>query len=269
MPRFPLSSLRLAPGRVAPGLPACLLTVAFAMAAPAAGAQGLEFKPGESQWGIGLGANLQNDRYRDMGDETQGIPLIYFENHWVRVMGPSVELKLPSAGPVSFKVKARYAMDGYEASDSPYLVGMAERKSSAWVGGEAVWRTPLVNLSAEVLTDASGHSEGHQFRLQADRRFAVGRFSFTPRVAAVQLDEEYVGYYYGVNASEVRVGRPRYEGDATVNMEVGLRIDYALTPKQNLFLDLRSTRLGDEIKDSPLVDRSTQPGLRLGYLYRF
>lgn len=269
MPRFPLPSIRLTNDRLAPCLSIGLLAVTLGLAAPAAGAQGIEFKPGESQWGIGLGADAQRDRYREMGNETQGIPLIYYENHWVRVMGPSVELKLPSAGPVSFRVKARYALDGYEASDSPHLAGMAERESSVWVGGEAIWRTPFVNLSAELLTDASSHSEGHRFRLQADRRFTYGQFSFTPRIAAIQLDEEYVGYYYGVNASEARVGRPQYAGDAAVNMEVGLRIDYALTPKQNFFLDLRSTRLADEIQDSPLVDRSTRPGLRLGYLYRF
>jgi outer membrane scaffolding protein for murein synthesis (MipA/OmpV family) len=52
-------------------------------------------------------------------------------------------------------------------------------------------------------------------------------------------------------------------------MEVGLRIDYTLSPKQNAFLDLRSTRLGDSMKDSPLVDRSSQTSLRVGYLYRF
>jgi MipA family protein len=52
-------------------------------------------------------------------------------------------------------------------------------------------------------------------------------------------------------------------------VEVGLRVDYRLSARQNVFLDLRSTRLGDGIADSPLVDRSTQTGLRVGYLYRF
>ena len=48
-----------------------------------------------------------------------------------------------------------------------------------------------------------------------------------------------------------------------------LRVDYRLSARQNVFLDVRSTRLGDGIADSPLVDRSTQTGLRVGYLYRF
>jgi outer membrane protein len=257
------------PMRIAAVWPAGFLALAAAITSPGALAQQPNLERGVSQWGIGLGIDVQREAYRGVDNDTQGIPLIYFENHWVRVLGPSVELKLPSAGPVSFRIKARYSLDGYEASDSPYLAGMAKRGDGFWVGGETTWHTPFVNLSAELMGDASGNSDGRQFKLQADRRFAYGKFSFTPRLAAIQLDEKYVGYYYGVNASEAIPGRSQYGGDSTVNMEVGLRIDYTVSPKQNVFLDLRSTRLGDGIKDSPLVDRSSQTGLRVGYLYRF
>ena len=41
------------------------------------------------------------------------------------------------------------------------------------------------------------------------------------------------------------------------------------TTRERAERDLRSTRLGDGIADSPLVDRSTQTGLRVGYLYSF
>ncbi|WP_375214447.1 MipA/OmpV family protein [Aquabacterium sp.] len=36
-----------------------------------------------------------------------------------------------------------------------------------------------------------------------------------------------------------------------------------------LFADVSATALGSAIKSSPLVDRSTLPGVRLGWLYRF
>ena len=265
----PRSSKRRPSARLAGGLSSAVLGLSLGLASSGASAQERELQRGESRWGLGLGVDVHQEPYRDMDNDTQGIPLVYFENYWVRVMGPSLELKLPSAGPVAFRLKARYSLDGYEAEDSPYLEGMAEREGGVWVGGEAIWRTPFGNLSAELMGDASSHSEGRQFRLQADRRFDVGQFSFTPRLAAIQLDREYVGYYYGVNGSEVRAGRPRYEGDSAVNVEVGLRVDYRLAARQNVFLDLRSTRPGDGIADSPLVDRSTQTGLRVGYLYRF
>ncbi|MDF3822445.1 MipA/OmpV family protein [Leptospira sp. 96542] len=223
----------------------------------------------EAQWGIGLGADVHQRPYRGVDNEAQAIPLLYYENDWLRLIGPSLELKLPSAGPVALRLKARYSRNGYEASDARYLQGMDERKDAVWLGGEAVWRTSVVNLSAELLSDASGYSDGLQFKLQADRHWGFGRFHLTPRLAAIQLDRAYVDYYYGVKASEARNDRPRYEGASTLNLELGLRLDYGLRPAQNLFLDLRGSRLGDTITDSPLVERASPAGLVLGYLYRF
>lgn len=246
-----------------------LLALALTFGATEVWAQENQAQRPEAQWGIGLGVDVHQRPYRGVDNETWAIPLIYHENTWMRLLGPNLDLKLPIAGPVLLRLRARYSLNGYEASDARELQGMAERKDGFWLGGEALWRTPFVNLSAELLSDASGYSEGLQLRLQADHCWGLGQFHLTPRLAAIQLDSAYVDYYYGVNASEVAGGRPRYEGESTVNVELGLRMDYSLRPGQNLFLDLRGTRLGDEITDSPLVDRSSPAGLVLGYLYRF
>ncbi|WP_240936458.1 MULTISPECIES: MipA/OmpV family protein [Hydrogenophaga] len=245
------------------------LALCTALAATPALAQEAEIPRGESRWGIGLGADVRQQPYRGVDNASTGIPLVYFENHWVRVMGPSAELKLPSAGPFAFRLKARYSDEGYKPSDSAALAGMAEREDGIWLGGEVIWQTPYLNLSAELMGDASSHSEGRQFRLQADRRFDFGAFSVTPRLAAIRLDREYVGYYHGVGAAEATAGRPAYGGEAATNVEAGLRVDYRLDAKQTVFLDLRSTRLGSAIADSPLVDRSRVSGVRVGYFYRF
>ena len=201
-----------------------------------------------SQWGIGIGVGFEKKPYRAFDDKAQVLPLIMYANRYVSVLGPVVDVHLPSAGPLSLRLRARYAGDGYEAEDSPYLAGMGERKAGFWLGGAATWRNEAANLSAELLADASGHSKGTRYKVQVDRRFTTGAFGWTPRVAAQWLDKKYVDYYYGVQASEARTGRPRYEGEAVTNMEVGLRLDYAAAPKQDVFVDLSATRLGSAIK---------------------
>lgn len=222
-----------------------------------------------TQWGLGVGLDYQRRPYRDFDDRLRVLPLLMFENRYLSVLGTRADLKLPSQGPFSFSLRARYALDGYEADDSPFLAGMAERKDSLWLGGAATWRAGFGNLSAEVLGDASGHSQGAQFRLQLDRRVRAGAFGFTPRIAAHWMDRKYVDYYYGVQAAEARTGRAFHRGEDAVNLELGVRVDYALTPRQSMFLDLSATRLGNAIQDSPLVDRSGLAGVRVGYLYRF
>jgi len=224
---------------------------------------------GESSWGLGLGVGTERSAYRDFDNKTRLLPLLTYESKWLSVAGLGADLKLPSAGPVSFRLRARYSMDGYEASDSPFLAGMDERKDGIWLGGAVVWRNDIANLSAELLGDASGNSKGTKLKLMVDRRFQAGSFDITPRLAVTRLDDKYVSYYNGVNATEVRAGRPFYQGGSAVNLEAGVRVGYAIAPRQSIFLDMSTTNLGSSIKDSPLVDRSSQSSVRVGYLYRF
>lgn len=245
-----------------------------AMALPAAWAQQTlsgadEWSEGRSQWGLGIGLGFERKPYREFDDKAQVIPLILYENRYVSILGPSLDVKLPSAGPVSFRLRARYANDGYKSDDSPFLVGMDERKAGFWLGGAATWRNEFANLSAELLADASGNSKGTKFKLQLDRRFDAGAFDITPRIAANWMDRKYVDYYYGVRSAEVNANRAFYEGKSTVNVEIGVRLGYAIAPKQSVFLDVSATTLGSGIKNSPLVERSSSTAVRVGYVYRF
>lgn len=262
-----------------PALPALACAASILLTAPMAWAQQTvnadrmetvtDSKTGGSQWGLGIGVGWERQPYRDFDNKVRGIPLLLYSNSYVTILGPGIDVHLPSAGPVTLRLRARYMRDGYEEDDSPFLAGMAERKGSVWLGGAAIWRTNVANVTAELLADGSGNSKGNKFRLQLDRRIAAGPFGITPRLAAQRLDEKYVDYYYGVEQSEVRIDRARYDGKAAVNVEVGVRIDYAIARKQNVFLDLSGTRLGTGIKDSSLVDRSSTSAVRVGYLYRF
>lgn len=222
-----------------------------------------------SAWGLGIAVMPELKAYRDFDDKTELWPVLSFENRWVRLFGPGLEMKLGKAGPLSFGLTAGYARDGYKASDSPVLEGMARRKSSAWLGGRVGLRGEIASLSAEWAGDASGNSKGRKFKLGVEGRFGLGEFGLAPRLSATWYDAKFVQYYYGVEAAEARAGRAAYRPGSTLNTELGLRVDYRLAAGQMLFADLGVTALGRDIKASPLVDRRTLPELRFGYLYRF
>jgi outer membrane protein len=107
-----------------------LSALAVACAGHAQGQVNAEAAEGAASWGLGLGVGMEGKAYRGVGNDTNALPLVMFENRWVSVFGPGVDLKLPSAGPVSLRLRARYADDGFEADDSPALAGMAERKAA-------------------------------------------------------------------------------------------------------------------------------------------
>lgn len=267
--------------------PSLLFGVSLALVLPAAWAQdssldqplaAAKSQPGQSadasRWGIGIAAGVKQQPYTGAGTKTQGIPLIYYENRYVRVLGAGAELKLPKVelganSSLSFGLRAKYGLGGYEPSDAPILRDMQERKGSVWLGAGVTWRNEIADISAEWLGDASGKSKGQQFRLGVQRDFRAGNFTLTPRIEANWLDKKYVDYYYGVRAEESRPGRPAYLGNSTVNTEIGLRVGYAIDSHQSVFVDVSATQLGKQIKNSPLVDRSSQSAVSLGYLYRF
>jgi MipA family protein len=222
-----------------------------------------------THWGIGVGVGVERKPYTNIGNKTEFLPPLFLDNRYVRIFGPVVDAKLPPVGPLSFTLRAKFSFDGYKESDAPILNGMDKRKAGLWLGGTATWHAGFADLFVEALADVGSPKKGAQFKLAAEREFEAGQFSFTPRAAAIWLDEKYVDYYYGVKSTEALATRPQYDGRSTVNAELGLRIGYKVAQHQMLFLDISGTSLGSAIKGSPLVNRTTQTEARIGYLYRF
>ncbi len=226
-------------------------------------------------WGLGIGGVAKQQAYAGIDRDYLPIPVIYFENDWVQLMGPTLEFKLPGIEwrtdqAVSFGIRAEFDGSGYKASDAPILSGMAKRKSGILAGAGAKWSNPVVDVVAEWMIDASGASKGQRMTFGLERQFPLGNhFMLTPSASATLLNRKYADYYYGVRSTEARAGRAAYTAGSTVNTEIGLRTDYMIDQKQALFLALEYTALGSEIKDSPLTDRSGESMVFLGYLYRF
>ena len=70
-------------------------------------------------------------------------------------------------------------------------------------------------------------------------------------------------------SDEAKRIRAAYQGKSTVNAELALRGMYLFNARHSVFVDVGVTRLGSGIKESPLVDSSTENRVFMGYLYRF
>jgi len=227
-------------------------------------------------WGLGVGLGSKQKPYTGIDRDNEVLPLIEFENEYVHLLGPALDVKLPSLAisetqSLDFRIVARYAIfGGYEADDAPILAGMGERKDGFWAGARVKWKTSLVNVDAAWMHDVSGYSKGQRFGLGFDRNWRFGRhFMLSPRVVALWQDRKYNDYYFGVSPSEARPGRPAYQADSGFNAEAGLRSIYLIDRHNSLFLDVSVTSLSSEVKDSPLVDRSTENRVLFAYVYRF
>ena len=226
-------------------------------------------------WSLGVGVMSEKTPYKGRSRETDVLPLVKFENEYISVFGPNIAFKLPGleisdSQQLDFSIVGDFDGSGYEDDDADILEGMSERKSSFWAGGRVEWKTDLADISAEWLGDASGNSKGQRLGLGFERTWHLGKqWMLTPRVGANWYDKKYVDYYFGVRDEEARFDRAAYNGKSSVNAEIGVRGIYQFDKTHSAFMDVEVSTLGSGIKDSPLVDRSSQNNVTFGYLYNF
>lgn len=227
-----------------------------------------------AEWGIGAGVASAQKPYEDISRDTTPLPLLYFDNQYLHFFGTEAEIKLPGVAfsqtqRMNIALTGRYDGSGYKSEDAGILEGMAKRKGGFWGGAKVQWESPWFTLNAGWTHDLSGNSKGQRINLGAERRLQWGDFSFTPRLVASWHDKKYIDYYYGVNAEEARDWRSSYEGKAALGAEFGLLSVYRVNAHHSVMLDLQATRLPSEVKESPLVDRTREDRIFLGYMYRF
>lgn len=274
MPPLPCFSLRHKAGAVHRARLSILVAGwAFAVPALAQGPGGDE--PPATSWSLGIGVISMQKPYTGVDRKDMVLPLLRFENEYVHIFGPQIGLKLPSleisgSQQLNFSIVGKYDGAGYKAKDAPILSGMSQRKGGFWAGTEVEWKNDLADVKAAWLGDASGNSKGQKVSLGVEKTWHFGaRMMLTPRIEATWYDKKYVDYYFGVRTSEARAGRPAYLGKAGTGAELGVRGLYLLDDRQAVFLDVAVSGLPKAIKNSPLVDRSTENRVMLGYTYRF
>lgn len=137
--------------------------------------------------------------------------------------------------------------------------GLAYRHSADW----GIVRTTLVG-------DMLDNSNGIIWDLTYLYRFEFGQFNLTPGIGALWNSSNQNGYYYGISSAESRrSGLDRYDPDSSWSPYVELTAGWAISENWNATLSGRYSRLGDEIKDSPMVDRDSQMLLWTGISYTF
>lgn len=254
---------------------ACTVLAALLSLSPGASQAGAAAPGQQPAWGLGVAAFSTQKAYTGVSRDNRVLPLLSYENDYVRVFGASAEFKahridLGGGQQLDLRLVGKYDFSGYESGDAAVLNGMRERKSSFWAGGKAIWRTGLLDVTAEVLADAGGRSKGRRVNLGLEKNWRVSdNVLLSPHIGASWVDKNYVDYYYGVRADEARPARAAHEGKSGVNADMGLRATYIVDVHHSMFLDLEVSKFSSKIKDSPLVDRSTGTRAGLGYLYRF
>lgn len=223
----------------------------------------------QSRWGLGLGAIIQDQGYTDIGNESQVVPVLYYESENLEILGPNINYNLYSEGPFDFKLNAQYRFDGFKDDDGDIFIGMEERSGTIDLGFSVDYESDYGDFSFQYMADAGGEHKGNEISLSYQKPFFFERSILTPYFSATRMSEDLVDYYYGVRSNEVTANRGFYQGEATTNIDVGVRYDHRFDKHHSILADFAYTAYGSGIKDSPLVDSSGGMRLIVGYVYVF
>ncbi|MBI3896803.1 MAG: MipA/OmpV family protein [Gammaproteobacteria bacterium] len=206
---------------------------------------------------IGGGIKYQQSIFRGGDDEVRPSVVVEYGNFFVH--GPQVGYRFYSTDRWEFNTGIALSSFGTDRGEGvePIDHWVDAFVGTAFTSGMHQWRL-------RVNTDTSDKHDGQSIHTEYGLRFPGERLQVTPYVGVSWWSKKLTDYVVGVDG-----GANDYQADATVNSHIGVRVNWALTRQHLLQFDLQGTKYGNEVTDSPLVDKDRSSHLLLNYVYRF
>lgn len=219
---------------------------------------------------IGAAALVQAEAYRDLDDdvEIEGIPLITYQDRRFSLFGPRAGVRVGGNESWDFRWLVEWDFTGYDPEDSDFFDGMEKRSSTLASGFSLEYEGGGTEVELSVLHDVLDRNGGYVAEISLSLPRGGRQWNVTPGISLTYQSEDYSDYYFGVELDEATAERPAYLPGATTEISLDLQLRRSLQGRWFLFGFASHTFLDDAVKDSPLVDRSSQTTAILGLAYR-
>ena len=206
---------------------------------------------------IGAGAYMQTQPYKDVDAIITPSPVIFFDNslfyvRWTRAGIYFLGDKQESFA-WGFSLTAQPRINQYEASDSEYLRGMENKKSSIEAGLAFSASKEKAFIEIMALSDALARHDTWILKTEIGYEFALSNFTFYPSFIMTYQSSAFMDYYYGVKPSEATPFREEYKADYGMQYGVQTYIKYPLTQNLASLVNLKADKLPSEATNSPIV----------------
>lgn len=218
---------------------------------------------------LGIGAAAAPVRQGARDYRVIPIPAIDIKKGWFFAgLRNGIGIEPIDTGIVTIGVSAVF-VQGYRSRDVPQ--GIA--KLSDGVGARLFANVRAGGFVATLgaVKVLSGGTEGFVADASLSRPIPISsRFTLTPTIGTTWADRKYNDGYFGITAAEsLASGLPQFTADAGFKDVTGaLTASYRLTGRFTLSATGSVSSLLSEVKDSPLVERKTQPFGIVALTYR-
>jgi outer membrane protein len=248
-----------------------LITLGFLLGTQQAYATDKYDEP-ELSWGVGLGMISEDEGYTEVGSDSTAVPIFIINYGKFYLMGPKFGYQLYANDNYTFGLTGNFRMDGYEAEDSLFLMGMDDRDGTLDLGVEYSYDTGFGKIGIEIVADTLGKHEGYQADISFSYPINFDNGQLSPYIGAEYRSDDLVNYYYGVKNTEVTQIRQFYQADSAVNLVMGIRSTWFSGPHHRFVAMLQFKAFDDSIKDSPIIDADDADdayNMIFGYAYVF
>jgi outer membrane protein len=155
------------------------------------------------------------------------------------------------------------------SSDSPQLSGLKYRPWSIDGGANlAVWSN-FGGMALGVFHDVLDRNNGMTVRFGYFLPIPVGGGEISPSIGVTWENSNLTNYYYGVDPSEARPGRPAYSPASAANPTAQLKYEHPFGDHWRFSAELSYMRFGSAIRSSPIVDEGSTRSIQVTLLYSF
>lgn len=226
----------------------------------------------ESAFSLGAGVGVVETPYKQYDSKVYPVPVVTWESDsfWFRGIGGGYYLWNDDADQLS--VMAYYSPWHFKPgdSDNSQLRQLDKRSSTVMAGLSYLHYTAYGFLRTSLAGDVLDNSNGVVADLAWLYRYERGALAVTPGIGVEWNSQKQNEYYYGISGAEARrSGLSSYDPNDSWNPYLELSISYQLTEKLSVYGTGRYTHVADEIKDSPMVDKSWAGLLSTGVTYNF
>ncbi|ACZ77019.1 MltA-interacting MipA family protein [Dickeya parazeae Ech586] len=224
------------------------------------------------EFSLGVGAVGGTVLYRGDSGHVYPFPMVNYDgdNFYLRGLQGGYYLWNDSQNKLS--LTAYYNPFGFRPGDSDdSQMKQLDRRRGTLMAGlayryDAQWGT----LRTVFAGDTLDYSNGLVWDSAYLYRFNAGNWSLTPGVGVTWSSENQNRYYYGVTGDEAaRSGLRNYQPNDGWSPYVELSAGYQINSNWSSWVSGRYIHLSDEVKDSPMVDKSYNLMLGGGVSYRF
>ena len=224
----------------------------------------------DTDYGIGLTSSIAQRPFIGVDDQDTSLIYLSFSYKDFYVEGLDVGYQLLDNKDVSIDLLATprfYEVEPAFAGNGE-LDGIDITKPTYFAGISTQYRTEAATFTLQLLADLN-ESDGNEFVITASKAFKPNTdFTLVPTLGITYQDAGLVDHFYGVQANEVRAGRPEYGGHASTNTHLSLNVLWQASKHIQLLGQIRYELLGSGITNSPIVDEDSITTALVGFVYR-